>query len=85
MQEQAKELLENLSRLHTTELGVLRVKRNLELETEDVIEWCREQILDPQAAIVRKGKNWYISVGGNELTINAYSYTVITAHKQKKE
>ncbi|MDD5936915.1 MAG: DUF3781 domain-containing protein [Clostridiales bacterium] len=83
MQEQAKELLENLSRLHTTELGFLRVKKNLGLETEDVIGWCREQILDSKAVIVREGKNWYVSVGGNELTINAYSYTVITAHKQK--
>ncbi len=27
--------------LHTTELGALRVKRNLNLETDDVVAWCR--------------------------------------------
>ena len=31
------ELLENLEKLHTTELGVVRIKRNLGLMTDDVI------------------------------------------------
>ena len=32
------ELLENLEKLHTTELGVVHIKRNLGLETDDVVE-----------------------------------------------
>ncbi len=39
------ELLENLEKLHTTELGVVRIKRNLGLETDDVVAWCKNAIL----------------------------------------
>ena len=56
------ELLKNLDRLHTTELGVVRIKKNLSLETNDVVNWCKTKIESPNAIINRKGKNWYISV-----------------------
>ena len=39
------ELLENLEKLHTTELGVVRINRNLGLKTDDVIGWCKNTIL----------------------------------------
>lgn len=81
MQAIDNELINNLAQLHTTELGVIRIKKNLSLQTEDVIEWCKEQILNPSATIQRKGKNWYIDIEHCEITVNAYSYTVITAHK----
>lgn len=77
------ELLNNLDKLHTTELGVGRVKRNLSLDTEDVVDWCKAKINSADAVITRNGKNWYVSVDGCILTVNAYSYTVITAHKDK--
>ena len=38
-QNMENELLENLGRLHTTELGVIRIKKNLSLNVENVIEW----------------------------------------------
>lgn len=78
------ELLDNLKKLHTTEMGVERIKRNLSLDTDDVVQWCREQIGSAKAIITRKGKNWYVSVDDFIITVNAYSYTVITAHKEKK-
>lgn len=74
-------LIANLDKLHTTELGLLRIKRNLSLDVDDVVGWCREQIQNPEALIVRKGKNWYACTCGCEITVNAYSYTIITAHK----
>ena len=79
----ANELLENLDRLHTTELGVIRIKENLSLNVENVIEWCKEKISLSNAKIIRKGKNWYITIDNCIITVNAYSYTVITAHKVK--
>ena len=82
-QNMANELLENLDRLHTTELGVIRIKKNLSLNVENVIEWCKEKISLSNAKIIRKGKNWYITIDNCILTVNAYSYTVITAHKVK--
>ena len=33
-------LLRNLNKLHTTELGIVRIKRNLSIDTDSVIEWC---------------------------------------------
>lgn len=79
------ELLENLAKLHTTELGAVRISRNVGLDCDDTIAWCREKICSPEAVIERKGKNWYITVDGCIITVNAYSYTVITAHKLRKE
>ena len=82
-QNMENELLENLDRLHTTELGVIRIKKNLSLNVENVIEWCKEKISLSNAKIIRKGKNWYITIDNCIITVNAYSYTVITAHKVK--
>lgn len=73
-------LIENIAQLHTTEMGVVRIKRNLLLEIGDVVEWCRLKILDTSAVIVRKGKNWYVDVERCQITVNAHSYTIITAH-----
>lgn len=78
------ELLKNLDKLHTTELGVERIKRNLSLDTDDVIDWCITKINSDNAAIIRNGKNWYVNVDNCIITVNAYSYTVITAHKEKR-
>ncbi len=78
------ELLKNLDKLHTTELGVERIKTNLSLDKEDVVGWCKTKINSANADITRNGKNWYVRVDNYILTINAYSYTIITAHKEKK-
>lgn len=75
------ELIENIARLHTTELGVKRIKKNLALDVDDVLAYCKALICDPAARIDRRGKNWYISIDTCEITVNASSYTIITAHK----
>ena len=74
-------LLTNLDKLHTTDLGILRIRKNLSLDAEDVVSWCKDKITAENADITRKGKNWYIAVDGCMITVNAYSYTIITAHK----
>lgn len=76
------ELLKNIDKIHTTELGVVRIKRNLSLDIDDVVEWCKTKISLPQAQITRNGKNWYVDVDNCIITVNAYSYTIITAHKK---
>lgn len=77
-------LLANLDRLHTTELGIERIRKNLSLETENVIDWCKTKINSSAAVITKSGKNWYVNVDGCIITVNAHSYTIITAHKEKK-
>ncbi|RHP32763.1 DUF3781 domain-containing protein [Lachnotalea sp. AF33-28] len=41
---QNNELLNHMDKLHTTELGVVRSKRNLALDTDHVVDWCRNMI-----------------------------------------
>ena len=65
-------------------MGIERIKRNLSLETEDVVDWCKMKINSANAVITRNGKNWYVHADNNILTVNAHSYTIITAHKAKK-
>ena len=75
------ELITNIDKLHTTELGVARIKRNLYLDTNDVVAWCKKRIKDSNCSIVREGKNWYATINGSKITVNGSSYTIITAHK----
>ncbi|MDR3113415.1 MAG: DUF3781 domain-containing protein [Endomicrobium sp.] len=75
-----KQLLSNLDKLHTTELGIVRIKRNLNLHIDNVVEWCKTKAKNADN-IDRKGKNWYVYVENCIITINAHSYTIITAHK----
>lgn len=76
-------LLENLTKLHTTPMGVDRIRKNVSLSaTEDVVAWCREKILEKEAVMERRGKNWYVLNENCEITVNAHSYTIITAHRR---
>lgn len=76
-----KDLLLHSDSLHTTEMGVERIKRNLSIDTDDVVNWCGKKIHDPKADITRRGKNYYIIVDNCIITVNAHSYTIITAHR----
>jgi hypothetical protein len=80
----SKELFSNVDKIHTTPFGILRIKNNLGLNTNNVVNWCIKQIKNPKSYITRKGKNWYVNINNYEITINANSYTIITAHKIKK-
>jgi len=77
------ELIKNIDKLHTTEMGVDRIKRNLGLTNCDAVEWCRSKIMDKRAIIGRQGKNWYAQIDGCIIMVNASSYTIITAYKEK--
>ena len=79
------DLLLHLDNLHTTEMGIERIKRNLSIDTDDVVNWCREKICHPNANIVRQGKNYYINIEDYVITVNSHSYTIITAHKSDKK
>lgn len=76
-------LLENIERVHTTEMGVNRIKKNLKYEFNDVVEYCKDLILKSDCNIYKNGKNWYCEIDNVRITINSYSYTLITAHKIK--
>ena len=48
------ELLNHLDKLHTTELGVVRIKRNLALDNDHVVDWCRNMIPSVEASMWRR-------------------------------
>ena len=79
-----KDILLNISKLHTTERGILRIKNNLGLDNCDVCLFCKNKILDKKCNIYRKGKNWYCVLDGITIGVNASSYTIMTAHKYEK-
>ena len=76
------DLIKSMDEIHTTELGNIRIKRNLELNTENVVNWCKQKI-NIADNIYKNGKNWYVSFEDCVITINASSYTIITGHKIK--
>ncbi len=73
-------LLSNMDKVHTTEMGIDRIKKNLKLETDDIVLYCKNKVLDKNCNIYKQGKNWYCEIDNIKITINSYSYTIITAH-----
>ena len=72
-------LLTNINKIHTTTMGIDRIKKNLNIDS-DVVEYCKNKILDKNCNIYKEGKNWYCEIDNIKITINSYSYTIITAH-----
>lgn len=77
-------LLSNINKIHTTEMGIDRIKKNLELDNDDVVDYCKNKMLDKNCNIYKQGKNWYCEIDNIIITINSYSYTIITAHKLRR-
>ena len=73
-------LLANINKVHTTEMGVDRIKKNLKINNNDVVKYCKEKIFDNRCNIYKKGKNFYCEIDNIIITINSFSYTIITAH-----
>ena len=74
------DLLKNIDKIHTTEMGINRIKKNLKIDSCDVVDYCKQLIIDNNCYIYKEGKNWYCEVNNIKITINSYSYTIITAH-----
>ena len=73
-------LLANIDKIHTTEMSLGRVKENLKIDVKDVAEYCKNKVSDRNCNIYKQGKNWYCEIGNIKFTINAYTYSIITAH-----
>lgn len=74
----------DIDKLHTTELGKIRVANNLKISS-DVVTYCKNLIQNTKMTIYKRGKNWYCENDELTITINSYSYTIITAHKKEKK
>jgi len=79
-------LLNNLDQLHTTELGSVRIKKNLGLaEQIDAVQYCKEKINEANTVIEKRGKNFYATTPHEVITVNASKLSIITAHPAKKK
>ncbi|MBQ9160154.1 MAG: DUF3781 domain-containing protein [Methanobrevibacter sp.] len=74
-------LLENVDRIHTTEMGVGRIQKNLGIGDEPV-GYCISKLKQDNAVVLKEGKNYYVEVDDCRITINSSSFTIITAHKK---
>lgn len=76
-------LIDNIDRIHTTQMGIDRIRKNLKLNTDDVVGYCKDLIMNRNCHIYQQGKNWYCEIDNVRITVNSYSYTIITAHTMK--
>lgn len=76
-------LINSIEKIHTTKMGVERIKKNLKIDSNDVVKFCVEKIIDKNCNVIRNGKNYYATFKNMIFTINSYSFTIITAHLKK--
>lgn len=61
----AKDLIFNIDKVHTTIMGIDRIKKNINIDGA-VVDFCKN-ILN-NSNITKKGKNWYCT--NNNLSYN---------------
>ena len=75
-----KALLENVEKIHTTEMGIGRIQKNLGID-EEPVGYCISRLKQDNSIVRKEGKNYYVDVDDCTITINSSSFTIITAHK----
>lgn len=78
------QLLKNFDSIHTTASSEKRVSKNLGIES-NVVDYCKKIVLQEDCKVSRRGKNFYANTADVQITINANSHTIITAHKSAKK
>lgn len=76
-----EKLIENIDKIHTTEMGIGRIQRNLEIDVEPV-DYCISKLKQENSVVTKEGKNYYVNVDDCIITVNSSSFTIITAHKK---
>ena len=72
-------LISNIDKIHTTKLGLERIKKNLEIDG-NVVEFLKKRIIDKNSVFYKNGKNYYIIIDNIIITINSNNFCIITAH-----
>ena len=78
---QKETLLKNVEKIHTTEMGIGRIQKNLGISDEPV-NYCISKLKQENSSVTKNGKNYYVDVDDCIITINSSSFTIITAHKK---
>ena len=72
-------LIDNIEKIHTTEMGIGRIRKNLGIN-EEPVSYCISKLKQKNSQVTKEGKNYYVEVEGIRITINSSSFTIITAH-----
>ena len=75
----------DINKIHTTKLGIDRIKKNLNIDIDDVVSYCKDLINDKRCKTTIVGKNYYCKINNIIITINKYTNTIITAHIMKED
>ena len=65
-----EELLKNIDKIHTTLNGVSRIKKNLNLDVLDIVQYCKTKVLDGNCVI-------YLKANGNKYNTNICNKIII--------
>ena len=74
-------VLKNIDKIHTTEMGIDRIKKNLGID-EEPVSYCILKLETEESIVTKNGKNYYVETDDCIITINSSSFTIITAHKK---
>lgn len=55
-------------------MSIDRIKKNLKLDTNDVVEQCKRKILNSNYSIDKQGRNWHCEIDNIMISINLYNY-----------
>ncbi len=76
-----EEILNNAEYIHATSMAALRINHNLKLDITNHVDWFIAIVKDEKNKIERKGRNYYITYNDAIITLNANSFTLLTAHR----
>ena len=76
-----EEMLNRVEELHTTPMGYIRINSIFQKDDE-CISYIKEILKDPSTDVIRLGKNYYLYCKDYIVTINASSFTIITARNR---
>ncbi len=80
----ANALFTHLDQVHATGPCQERIRKNLGLDAEDVVRWCKQQIENPES-LTRTEQHWNVRGDGFVITIDAQSYEIVTARREKSK
>ena len=64
-------LLDNIDKIHSTPMGIERIRKNLGLDSPDAARYCKSKISDKNCNIYKQGKNWYCETENIRITVNS--------------
>lgn len=76
------DLLQNMDQIHISKSGEVRIRNDLGLTVDSVIDWCKDQIANQNAVHEQHGKYWFVYLHDCMITVDARKYRIIGVQKR---